>query len=116
MAALAFLLTVSLQAKGMSDVPRKEVELSGVTLPAEFLNDQIFLTPVTTNGETLTFFTDTGGGYNALSEEARLRAALAHAEPLEADGDTRPWNSRSSLPTTRFREHRAITGWKAGWL
>ena len=38
-------------------------------LPSEFKNDLVYLTPKLTDGTTITFFTDTGGGWNAISKE-----------------------------------------------
>lgn len=38
-------------------------------LPAEFINNQIYLKPTLTDGTQVTFFTDTGGGWNAISED-----------------------------------------------
>lgn len=38
-------------------------------LPAEFINNQIYLKPTLTDGTQVTFFTDTGGGGNAISED-----------------------------------------------
>jgi len=37
-------------------------------LPAEFINNQIYLKPTLTDGTQVTFFTDSGGGFNAISE------------------------------------------------
>ena len=37
-------------------------------LPSEFKNDLIYLKPKLTDGTTITFFTDTGGGWNAISK------------------------------------------------
>lgn len=61
-------------------------ENNGTQLPAEFRNNQVFLQPAFANGVSLTFFTDSGGGFNALAEEARQRLGLPLAEPLEANG------------------------------
>ena len=38
-------------------------------LPTEFNNNRIFLTPELKDGQKLKFFTDTGGGWNAISKE-----------------------------------------------
>ena len=38
-------------------------------LPSEFKNNLIYLKPKLADGTTLTFFTDTGGGWNAISRE-----------------------------------------------
>lgn len=38
-------------------------------LPAKFENNQIFLIPTLSDGKKVKFFTDTGGGWNAISKE-----------------------------------------------
>lgn len=49
-------------------------EADSVTaLPAEFREDRIYLRPVTDGGDTLRFYTDTGGGANMLYEPALQR-------------------------------------------
>lgn len=55
-------------------------------VPAQFLHDQVWLTP-TVDGQPLRFFTDTGGGFNAIARETADRLGLA-TESLEADGRT----------------------------
>ncbi len=55
-------------------------------LPAEFVHDRVWLTP-TTQGRTLRLYTDTGGGFNAISAE--LVEALGLATTTE-DVDGRP--------------------------
>lgn len=39
------------------------------TLPSKFQDNLIFLTPTLTDGTPMTFFTDTGGGWNAIAKE-----------------------------------------------
>lgn len=53
-------------------------------VPAEFLHDRVWLTP-RLGGEQLRFFTDTGGGYNAISNDvvARLGLPTHAAKDLE---------------------------------
>jgi hypothetical protein len=53
-------------------------------VPAEFLHDQVWLTPKV-DGKALRFFTDTGGGFNAISQAAAERLGLA-TETVDADG------------------------------
>jgi hypothetical protein len=53
-------------------------------VPAEFVLDQVWLTPKV-QGQTLRFFTDTGGGFNAISQAAAERLGLA-TETVDADG------------------------------
>ena len=38
-------------------------------LPSRFSNNLIYLTPKLTDGTTVNFFTDTGGGWNAISSQ-----------------------------------------------
>ena len=45
------------------------------SVPAEFLHDQVWVTP-THRGRTLRFFTDTGGGWNAIAEPVANWLAL----------------------------------------
>jgi hypothetical protein len=56
------------------------------TLPTEFVHDQIWLTP-RVEGHELRFFTDTGGGWNAISKQTATELALA-SETVEADEGT----------------------------
>jgi hypothetical protein len=53
-------------------------------VPAEFLHDQVWLTPKV-DGKALRFFTDTGGGFNAISQATAERLGLA-TETMEVDG------------------------------
>ncbi|TMO86606.1 hypothetical protein [Pseudoalteromonas spongiae] len=41
----------------------------GKELPAKFDNQLIYLTPTLDSGEKITFFTDTGGGFNAIAQD-----------------------------------------------
>lgn len=72
-ASLALLLSLAL-ASGAAAEP----------VPAEFLHDQVWLTPKV-QGQTLRFFTDTGGGFNAISQAVAERLGLT-AETVEVDG------------------------------
>jgi hypothetical protein len=53
-------------------------------MPADFVHDQVIVTPAI-DGRQLRFFTDTGGGWNALSE--RVAAALGLEVIVAAEGD-----------------------------
>jgi hypothetical protein len=55
-------------------------------VPALFLHDQVWLVPKV-DGQEVRFFTDTGGGFNAISREMASRLGLA-TETLAADGRT----------------------------
>lgn len=57
-------------------------------VPAEFVHDQVWLTPKV-DGQELRFFTDTGGGFNALSRTTAERLGLA-IETVDADGRPMP--------------------------
>lgn len=59
-------------------------QAAGVELPARFEANRIVLVPRTTDGTTLEFYTDTGGGFNAISASAASRLL---ASPVES-GDT----------------------------
>ncbi|HEX6927726.1 MAG TPA: hypothetical protein VF267_00640 [Gammaproteobacteria bacterium] len=71
-------------------------------LPAKFRHARVFLAPETANGETLEFYTDTGGGFNAITRSAAERASL-EPEPAEP-GDTK----RLIADFPAFREGREI--------
>jgi hypothetical protein len=71
--SLALLLSLAL-ASGAAAEP----------VPAEFLHDQVWLMPKV-EGQTLRFFTDTGGGFNAISQAVAERLGLV-AETVEVDG------------------------------
>lgn len=55
-----------------------------IELPAEFVHDQVWLVPEV-DGQPLRLFTDTGGGYNAISADVAARLGLA-LENGEGDG------------------------------
>ena len=55
-------------------------------LPAEFVHDQIWLTPKV-EGRELRFFTDTGGGWNAIAKGVVDGLALP-ADTIAVDGET----------------------------
>ena len=49
-------------------------------LPAEFPNNQIFVHPETSKGAVVEFFTDTGGGWNAIRKSDAARLGLKVVE------------------------------------
>lgn len=55
-------------------------------MPAEFVHDQVWLTP-RVEGRELRFFTDTGGGWNAIARHVVAELALA-TQTIEADDGT----------------------------
>lgn len=70
-------------------------------LPAEFLHDQVWLLP-RVDGRELRLFTDTGGGFNALSADVAGRLGLA-TEAVEADGQ-----AMQLAPFPRFDEGHGL--------
>jgi len=62
----------------------------GEALPADFRDHRVLLVPRLEDGRTLTFFTDTGGGFNAISELAVERLGLPLAEPLQGENGPVP--------------------------
>ena len=82
-----------------------------VEVPATFVADRVWVRPVTASGDTLAFYTDTGGGANMLYEPALARIGAATREV--AMGDDRAvlalwpeWSEGAWIPepgdTTRF--------------
>lgn len=69
-------VAASLLASGMAGAAER--------LPADFVHDQIWLTPKV-DGRELRFFTDTGGGWNALARPLAAELGLA-VDTVEADG------------------------------
>ncbi|HEX7047388.1 MAG TPA: hypothetical protein VF275_07440 [Gammaproteobacteria bacterium] len=49
---------------------------SAVVLPADFRNDRVFVLPQTVDGETVEFYTDSGGGFNAIKRSVAERLGL----------------------------------------
>lgn len=74
-----------------------------VEIPAVFEADRIYVRPVTTTGDTLVFYTDTGGGANMLYAPTVERLDPPR-ERMPANGDsvtTVPWpdwNPEASIP------------------
>ncbi len=62
--------------------------VAGQVLPAEFVNDRIFVAPQTADGQKLRFYTDTGGGTFVL-ESAAKRLGLSIESSMDEDGELR---------------------------
>ena len=60
------------------------------SLPAEFDHNRIRLVVRADDGSTLKFYTDSGGGFNAISRPVVDRLKLASAGQVEADGESLP--------------------------
>jgi hypothetical protein len=59
-------------------------------LPTEFIHDRIFVLATTADGAPLRFFTDTGGGWNAISVSAQRRLKLPQKGDAELDAGRAP--------------------------
>lgn len=66
---------------------------SAIPMPARFMDGRIYVRPVTASGDTLLFFTDTGGGVLALYEPVVDSLALPVEERVTGSGPVRlvPW-------------------------
>lgn len=82
---MTFLRSI-LMASSLVSAPLLAVERQPV--PAEFLHDQVWVTP-SVKGERLRFFTDTGGGWNAIA--APLVERLAMPREAVEGGELVPW-------------------------
>lgn len=85
-AALTRHLFIALLFTGLTAAV-KATPTSGAVLPTDFVHDRIWLIP-RLHGQELRFFTDTGGGWNAVSTQAASKHQLDTVE-VEADGTTR---------------------------
>lgn len=63
-------------------------------LPARFEHDRVFLAATAPDGEELPFYTDTGGGFNAIAQSVASKYSLAHRGAAE-------WND-GEFPLVRF--------------
>lgn len=54
-------------------------------LPAKFNHSQIFLTAELSNGKQLSFFTDTGGGWNMIRKSSAINAKLTKKEVINTN-------------------------------
>lgn len=59
-------------------------------LPAQFERDRIFVTATAPDRSVLRFYTDTGGGWNAIGQSAAERLRLRPAGQIDVDGGKRP--------------------------
>jgi hypothetical protein len=68
-------------------------------IPAEFRNDRVFLVARSNGQPVLTFFTDTGGGWNAISSSAASRLGLGTIGSIEnEEGNGPPRYSLVAFP------------------
>jgi len=56
-------------------------------IPAEFVRDRIFVVVNGPDGKPVRFFTDTGGGWNAISEGTQRRLKLPHSGNTQLDAE-----------------------------
>ena len=68
-----------------SSPPARTTVAAPVELPARYEEGRWYVAPVTAKGETLLFYTDSGGGANLLLAPAAERLGWAR-ETIEADG------------------------------
>lgn len=74
-----------------------------VEIPAMFEADRVYVRPVTAAGDTLVFYTDTGGGANMLYAPTTARLDLPR-ERMPADGDSLTavpwpdWDPEAAIP------------------
>lgn len=68
-----------------------------VEIPARFVGNRVFVQAVTASGDTIDFFTDTGGGTAMLYPDAVARLGLA-VDSLRADGETTAVTDFPTLP------------------
>ena len=66
-------------------------------VPTEFLRDRIFVVASAADGGRVRFFTDTGGGWNAISDAARARLKLPQKGDVEIEGGRAPLVDASAL-------------------
>jgi hypothetical protein len=75
-----------------------------IAMPAEFRYDRVFVVPRTVSGETITFYTDSGGGWNAIGRSVVRRLALKTTDTMVADDRSR--SDLVDMPV--FAANRAI--------
>src|SRR6185503_17434135 len=66
-------------------------------VPAEFLRDRIFAVVSTPHGAPVRFLTDSGGGWNAISESAQARLNLRQDGAVDTDAGRAPLVDASAL-------------------
>ena len=84
-------------------------------LPSEFKNNLIYLKPKLADGTTLTFFTDTGGGWNAISRELSEKYGWEISQKESENGvidvtDMPQFDPEASIPMA------GLNNWWAGKL
>lgn len=82
---LLAMLAACARAPGAAQVPSAPETV--LALPAHFEEHRIYVRPVTADGDTLVFYTDTGGGANMIYTPAVERLELPRELTIE-DGDT----------------------------
>jgi len=82
--SLAFIPDVAAQTAAP---PTSGLRIDGIPLPARYLGDRFYVAPETTAGDTLLFYTDTGGGVCMLYRAAATTLQLA-LEPLVGADDS----------------------------
>jgi len=76
---LTRLIVLTLSALASSGVVAEQL------LPARFEHDRVFLVATAPNGAEVLFYTDTGGGFNAIAESVASEYSLAHRGSAAAD-------------------------------
>jgi hypothetical protein len=59
-------------------------------LPTEFVRDRIFVLAKPADGPPIRFFTDSGGGWNAISSSAQQRLKLPRKGDVDMEGERAP--------------------------
>jgi hypothetical protein len=79
---LGFLMILALQVATAATPTTKQV------LPSEFRHDLIYLTPLLQDGSKVTFYTDSGGGFNAISNTVVAKQGWPTQELRVEEGET----------------------------
>lgn len=82
----ALALTAALAPAALAQTAHAQTAAS-VEVPARFVGNRVIADAVTASGDTLRFFTDTGGGTAILYPQAVARLALP-VDSVQADGET----------------------------
>jgi hypothetical protein len=59
-------------------------------LPAEFVNDRVFVVPRLADGTRVRFYTDSGGGWNMVPAETAARLRLVPGPDVDGEGGPQP--------------------------
>lgn len=113
---LRFALCIAMLTIAAVDVARAE----GTALPAEFVHERVILTPKL-KGQTVRFFTDTGGGWNAIAERTVAKLGLDVVEVGEGESRTvtvefPSFDAQATIPVSpaHFMEGRLVVARDAG--